>query len=305
MFDPKLAIVIPAYKLTFFDKTLKSILSQTNKNFTLYIGDDNSPEDLYSVVKNYEAVLNIVYRRFEGNIGSISVVQHWNRCVAMTKLEEWIWLFSDDDIMSEDCVELFYQAIEKTSGGYDLYRFDCSIIDEAGNKIINKSRFPQIQTSFDFLISRLSYQYHSYIVNFIFSRYVYFEYNGFVNFNAAWGSDDATWILYGQKKGIFTLERGEVEWRVSPINISGNTNNLINRQQKYQGTEQFIEWMYDWVNQNKILIDDKLVIRWYLIMLRLIGFRKTFWVYIKSKSFRTFFWRKKSFYQLSLFLKDL
>lgn len=301
----KLAIVIPAYKLTFFDETLKSILSQTNKNFTLYIGDDNSPEDLYSIVKNYEADLKIVYKRFEENIGNISVVKHWNRCVAMTKLEEWIWLFSDDDMMSEDCVELFYHAIEKTSVSYDLYRFDCSIIDEAGNEITNKSGYPEIQTSFEFLVSRLSYQYHSYIVNFIFSRNVYLKYNGFINFNAAWGSDDASWILFGQEKNIFTLDRGLVQWRVSSINISGNTNNLTNRRQKYQGTEQFIEWMYKWLNQNQIQIDDKLVIKWYLIMLRLIGFRKIFWAYIKSKPFRKFLWQKHPYYQIKLIIKGL
>jgi len=39
-----LAIVVPYYKLTFFEETLKSLKSQTNKKFKVYIGDDASPE---------------------------------------------------------------------------------------------------------------------------------------------------------------------------------------------------------------------------------------------------------------------
>ncbi|MBC7746227.1 MAG: glycosyltransferase, partial [Flavobacterium sp.] len=68
-----LAIVIPAYKLTFLEDALKSISSQANKNFTLYIGDDNSPDDLYAVVKKYEKIIDIVYKKFEENLGAITL----------------------------------------------------------------------------------------------------------------------------------------------------------------------------------------------------------------------------------------
>ena len=39
-----LAIIIPYFKLTFFEETLKSLASQTSKRFKVYIGDDASPE---------------------------------------------------------------------------------------------------------------------------------------------------------------------------------------------------------------------------------------------------------------------
>ena len=38
-----LAIVIPAYKSTFLPAALDSIAAQTCQDFTLYIGDDCSP----------------------------------------------------------------------------------------------------------------------------------------------------------------------------------------------------------------------------------------------------------------------
>ena len=301
----KLAIVIPVYKSAFLQEALNSIASQTNKNFTLYIGNDNSPEDIYSTVKKYENDLDIIYKKFDENLGNISIVKHWKRCVEMTNAEEWIWLFSDDDMMSEDCVELFFQAIEKTSGNYDLYRFNCSIIDKAGKQLTNKSGYPEIQSSFEFLISRLTYQYHSYIVNCIFSRTVFLKNNGFVDFKAAWAADDATWILYGQDKKIFTLNVGEVKWRQSSINISGNTKNLQNRRNKYEGTAQFISWVYNWSLRNKIQVDDKIVIKWFFTMLESIGYRYVSWTYIKSKTFRTFFLKGNYVYQLKSIRSNL
>ena len=40
-----LAIIIPYYKLTFFEDTLESLANQTDKLFKVYIGDDASPEN--------------------------------------------------------------------------------------------------------------------------------------------------------------------------------------------------------------------------------------------------------------------
>ena len=40
-----LAIIIPYFKLLFFEETLQSLAIQTDKRFKVYIGDDASPED--------------------------------------------------------------------------------------------------------------------------------------------------------------------------------------------------------------------------------------------------------------------
>ncbi len=299
-----LAIVIPAFKEKFFDQALHSIASQTNQNFILYIGDDNSPDELYPIVEKYVAQVDIVYKKFEENLGSISVVEHWKRCLSMAKSEEWIWLFSDDDIMSKDCVELFYKAVQETSALYDVYRFNCFIINQVGNAITNNSQYPKIQTSYQFLISRLTYQYHSYIVNCIFSRNVYEKYNGFIDITAAWGSDDATWVLFGQEKGIYTLDNGLIKWRESSFNISGNKTNLVNQRRKYRGIEQFIEWIYKWAQQNKMKLDHKAVMNWYFVMLKSIGYNQRFWPYVKGAPFRKFFFSKSLIYQYKLLNQD-
>lgn len=63
--EEKIAIVIPAYKCRFLRQTLDSIVVQTCRSFTVYIGDDASPQNLKEIVSDYADKMNIVYRRFE------------------------------------------------------------------------------------------------------------------------------------------------------------------------------------------------------------------------------------------------
>lgn len=65
--EEKIAIVIPAYKCRFLRQTLDSIVVQTCRSFTVYIGDDASPQNLKEIVSDYADKMNIVYRRFDTN----------------------------------------------------------------------------------------------------------------------------------------------------------------------------------------------------------------------------------------------
>ena len=49
--EEKIAIVIPAYKCRFLRQTLDSIVVQTCRSFTVYIGDDASPQNLKALDK--------------------------------------------------------------------------------------------------------------------------------------------------------------------------------------------------------------------------------------------------------------
>jgi glycosyltransferase involved in cell wall biosynthesis len=162
----KLAIVIPAFKIEFFDEALQSIVGQTKKNFTLYIGNDNSPHDLGLVVQKYKSVIDIHYKKFDNNLGSISLVKQWERCINMIGNEEWIWLFSDDDIMEENAVESFYK---KDLIVDNIYRFNLNIIDKDNNRL-SEVIYPETETSVSFLENRLQHKYINAITNYVFSR---------------------------------------------------------------------------------------------------------------------------------------
>jgi glycosyltransferase involved in cell wall biosynthesis len=56
----QLAIVIPAYKGTFFKQTIESIVNQTCKDFTLYVGDDCSSYPMEMLISQYKDKIDIV-----------------------------------------------------------------------------------------------------------------------------------------------------------------------------------------------------------------------------------------------------
>lgn len=188
MNNSDLAIVIPAYKLQFFEQALNSIASQSNQNFTVYIGDDDSKSDLFSIFKKFEHKINIKYYKFDTNLGGTDLVAHWERCIQLTEKENWIWLFSDDDIMTENCVKDFYECLEKNPNT-ELFHFDIEVIN-AENKLLRKSiKFPKKLNVSDFNLKKWRSELFSYVVEYIFSRQSYHKNNGFQNFPFAWHSD--------------------------------------------------------------------------------------------------------------------
>ncbi len=53
----KLAIVIPYFKISYFEELLLSLSQQTVQEFNLYIGDDNSPDSPYKIIKKFDIKL--------------------------------------------------------------------------------------------------------------------------------------------------------------------------------------------------------------------------------------------------------
>ena len=86
----QLAIIIPAYKAAFLPAALDSIAAQTCKDFTVYVGDDCSPEPIGSIVEKYRDKMDIVYKRFDTNLGGTDLVAQWERCIAMSQNEPYI-----------------------------------------------------------------------------------------------------------------------------------------------------------------------------------------------------------------------
>ena len=222
-----LAIIIPAYKPDFLAQALESIASQTNKNFSLYIGDDCSPYDLFSIVSKYADRINLSYTRFDVNIGGQTLVAQWERCIALSKNEEYIWLFSDDDVMEPDCVQCFYDTLRQTSKKYDIYHFDINVINCDGETVKSLKTYPDTIDYYTFIKCRWRGVYHNTVVENIFSRDIYEKRGGFQNFDLAWGTDCATWVKFMSNSGMKTIKGAKIYWRTSDLNISPNTSEAV------------------------------------------------------------------------------
>jgi len=234
-----LAIVIPAYKTKYFDAALASIAAQTNKNFKVYVGDDGSKEDIKSITDKYAGKINIQYHRFANNLGGHDLVKQWNRSVDLAS-EEWIWLFSDDDILAPGCVQGFFDALDKTKSWHNVYRFNIEMIDADDRVICVKDPHPVTETGYEFLQRRLQSKSLSAAVEYIFRKDVFEQNAGFVNFPLAFCSDDASWIEFAGDKSIYTISQEKVYWRSSNINISSSKGL---QQQKVEALLNYCQWV--------------------------------------------------------------
>lgn len=239
----QLAIIIPAYKATFLPAALDSISMQTCKDFTLYVGDDCSPEPIGGIVEQYKDKIELVYQRFDTNLGGKDLVAQWERCIAMSQDEPYIWLFSDDDMMEPNCVEELLKQIEKTEGYYDVYHFNVDIINERGAFEKRKQDYPAVLSAYRFYQGKNSGRLSAYVVENVFSRKVYEQFGGFMKYDLAWGSDVATWIVFSGSKGICTVPNARVCWRQSSQNITPDYSRQI-AERKLRAQLAFLNWAY-------------------------------------------------------------
>lgn len=236
--ERQLAIVIPAFKPDFLQKSLQSIENQTNKNFQLYIGDDASPHDLSTICQPFVERNGWNYHRFDHNVGSKNLVQHWNRCIQLS-VETWVWLFSDDDEMGPECVAGFYESLNKKTD-CQVFKFNFSIINSTSEIIETNPEETGELAPFTF--GKLRFERHllTSAVEFIFKRSAWQRENGFVAFPAAWCSDDASWMAFSEPYAIQIIPKGLVFWRMSDVNISSLAGEFVYA--KLEAALMFIQW---------------------------------------------------------------
>lgn len=221
-----LAIVIPAYKVTFLSRTLESLINQTNQDFSVYIGNDAGEAGIEETVLRFKDQLNIHYHYFENNFGGTSLVKQWERCFALIKNEEWIWLLPDDDYADPQCVELFYKQLHKSD--FDLFRFNVHFVTACETIFKTNAALPEVQSSFESLMEKLSFSRPSTVAEFIF-RKEKFDNIGFAEIPMAWGTDDLLWYEIGAEKGIVGCNEAYVYLRQSDLNFSNNYSTLAIR----------------------------------------------------------------------------
>ena len=231
-----LAIIIPFYKLTFFEATLQSLAHQSDKRFKVYIGDDASPEDCTTLLQKFEGQFDFIYHRFETNLGGISLTQQWERCIVLSEDEEWLMILGDDDVLGENCVSSFYEnEFEISKIKSNVVRFSSSVMNSEGAVFLGPFFHPKAESASDSYYRKTLGQTRSSLSEYIFKKEVFNQYK-FVNYPLAWHSDDKAWLDFSENKPIYTINEAIVYVRFSEINISGRQDNIT---QKLTATFQF------------------------------------------------------------------
>ena len=237
-----LAIVIPAYKARFLRQALESIAQQTDKRFTVYVGDDASPDNIKEICDDFMDRFDLMYTRFDENLGHKSLVAQWNRCIDISS-EPWIWVFCDDDIMEPECVDMFYETIEHEKAKFQVLRFNTLTIDDDSQIIAINPPHPLTESGGQFIYHRLRYERASYVSEYIFSRKSYLKNEGIIDFPMAYCSDDASWIAFSEESGILTIQGANVYWRRSSENICPSGAKY--QAERIEAAFLFINWLND------------------------------------------------------------
>jgi hypothetical protein len=215
-----LAIVIPYYKITFFEETLKSLAIQTDKRFKVYIGDDASLESPKALLGKYKRQFDFEYYRFDENLGGTQLVRQWERCIGMVQDEPWLMVLGDDDVLGSHCVEAFYEALpEVIETNTKVVRFATEIIDDYSQVVSQTFKHPKLEKATDFFYRRFTSKTRISLSEHIFSKKVYNEI-GFYNYNLAWFTDDRACLEFSGFDYIYSINKAIVSFRLSKKNIS-------------------------------------------------------------------------------------
>ncbi|WP_054852824.1 glycosyltransferase [Olleya sp. ITB9] len=233
-----LAIVIPYYKVNFFEATLQSLASQTNKQFHVYIGNDASDTDPSNLLEAYKNSFLFTYKKFDNNLGGQNLVKQWERCIAMTASEDWIMILGDDDILGPNCVEGFYNNLEIIKKhNVNVVRFATIVIDGKGFKISKKHEHPKFEKSTAFFERKHQGGTRSSLSEYIFKKTNF----KIKSFPLAWHTDDLAVLECSNYGLVYTINTSCVKFRHSSENITSNTDNL---KQKNESSFQYYFYLY-------------------------------------------------------------
>ena len=215
-----LAIIIPFFKIDFFEDTLLSLANQNDQNFNVYIGNDASNANPEKLIEQYNKNKNMFYHRFSENLGSKGkLVEQWNRCINMSSDEEWLMILADDDFISENFVEEFYKSIEEAqNSNIDLLRFKMRRVSEKGEFLVDLEQ-PKLYPGENYVWDDEIHKRFLSISENVFSRKIYEE-KGFRNYPLAWRIPMMMYLDFANERNVLGINNAFVAIRRSDVQLS-------------------------------------------------------------------------------------
>jgi glycosyltransferase involved in cell wall biosynthesis len=272
--NTSIAVVVPFFKGYFFEELLNSLANQSDGDFRVFVGDDNSENPPLNLIEKYKDILQISYVRFDINLGSEDLAAQWNRCVKLAPNSDWIWVIPDDDLPSENCIE----EIKKSCLIADRVRSNiihvpCITINSRGDVLTDREDWPSITNSCDFYLRHLKGEVSGLsLANSVYRRNKFESVGGFISLPKAWGSDHATTLSVADGGSIVTAPKASLKFRMSNYNISSFIDDA---EEKMQARLLFSKILSDM--SRSCYSDD---IRSNLL----------FWFYMKGELYATKFW---------------
>lgn len=242
---PLVSVIIPAYKKEWLGEAIKSVLEQSYRNLELVIVNDCSPEDIQSVVMEFDDD-RIKYYYNERNIGGKNLVEQWNRCVNYAE-GEWLCLLADDD----KYMPLFLSDLLALTQKYpqcDVFRSRVEIIDRYSSHVSLFPSSPEYETAEDYLWHVLNHYRRQTISEFMLRTDIIRKCGGYVYCPLAWGSDFLSILQFATLNGIVSSTKVNVQYRDSGENISSNKDKYL--VDKLKATSIKYSKMDNWIKEH-------------------------------------------------------
>ena len=221
----KFSILIPAYKVLFLKEAINSIVGQTYKNWELIIVDDCSPNDLKSIVDEFDD-LRIQFYRNERNCGAINVVDNWNKCLSYAS-GDYVICMGDDDILPPTSLERYNDLICKYPD-IKVFHGRTELIDENNKSIALMEPRDVEESSLSLIYYRWKGRYQ-FIGDFCFETKALRNLGGFYKLPMAWGSDDISVVRQAALGGgIINSNEILFKYRDNRLSIS-NSGSLLKK----------------------------------------------------------------------------
>lgn len=219
--NPLVTVAIPTYKGVFLRNAIDSVLNQDYKNLELIIVNDQSPEDIGSIVKSYNDE-RIKYYVNESNIGGKDLVASWDRCLSYAS-GEFFCLLCDDDVYKPQLISTLL-SLSYTYRECNVFRARCELIDIKGNVSELYPSCPCYETSYDYMYHVFKGLRRQTISEFMYRTEHIRKCGGYVHFPIAWHSDYWSTFNISREGGIASTNKVLVTFRMSGENISSKLN---------------------------------------------------------------------------------
>ena len=214
---PRFSFVLPVFKANYLSESIDSILNQTMSDFELIIVNDQSPDDIDSIVFSFNDS-RIQYDINEKNIGGTDLILNWNKC-CQKAVGDYLILASDDDVYSPDFLDEVSCLLERFPK-VSLVPGRVRSINEEGAEVEKDHLFPIYMPQDDFLYyasrGMISVQ-----AQYVYNREKFMKRGGFINFPFAWNSDAATAYMMSDG-GVLSTPSIVFTFRKSSIHITGD-----------------------------------------------------------------------------------
>lgn len=212
----RFSVAIPAFKKTYLRECINSVLDQTYQDYEIIIVNDASPENLNSILSEFQD-LRIKYYVNPKGFGGYNVVGNWNKCLEYAS-GDYIICMGDDDRLMPNTLSYFSEAIDKYPK-MEVFHIRTQIIDENSNVISEQKRAPEIESVYSLMWNIWNGRI-TYIGDYLFKSDKLRQIGGFYNLPYAWYSDRITPFLCAKQYGIININKIGFQFRVSRKHIS-------------------------------------------------------------------------------------